>query len=396
MLTPSKHFISPLFYSEDHVCPTFQFCIPYSRESLSSLLHISGIGFGLVYSPCLTVFNFYFKRRRALAMGILLFGGSVGSVLFPYLYKFLIDLYGLQGAILVISAVILNICVCAALIRQPKELKEDKLLEFHLQTHCKKESLEEDSTSTFPARSCTVSHPKRPIFFFSLFRQSSFTIYTFGFMCSFFVVYSNFVLIPGYARVQGMTSADIAVFLSVIGGVMIFARPTVGWLADSDYIEKRNIVGTCVIIGGVFSIVLPWIPGYYSMLIYSITVGIFPNSSTLFIPLLLLEIVPLEKLPQAQGLVFLCLSLSAVLSEPISGMSLIRILEGNSYNSTIYRRILKMHKAIVNTNGHVKTSSSVKTFFTYNHFDKLLRFPDQTLKFMAGVGGNVYTLVAMW
>jgi MFS family permease len=283
-------------------------------------LQFSGIGFGLVYNPCFTVINFYFKRRRALAMGVVLFGAGVGSVLFPYLYKFLIDLYGLQGAIIIISAVTLNICVCAALIRQPRELKKSESLESHLQTHLEKESFEQHFTSTFPVCNCTVCHPKRPIFFFSLFRLSSFTIYTLAFMCSFFAFFSNFVMIPGHARVQGMNSADIAVFLSVIGGVMIIARPTVGWLADSGYIEKRNIIGTCVILGGVFSIVLPWIPGYYSMLIYSITFGIFPSSCNMFIPLLLLEIVSLKKLLQAQGLVSLCLSLSAVLSEPIPGM----------------------------------------------------------------------------
>jgi predicted MFS family arabinose efflux permease len=273
----------------------------------------------LVYSPCFTVVNFYFKRRRALANGILFFGGGVGTVLFPYLDKFLIDLYGLQGAILMISAVTLNICVCAALIRQPRDLKKNEFV----QNHCKKESFEKHSTS-FPVYNCTLSlcHPKRAIFFVSLFRQSSFRIYTLALMCSIFAVYSNFVMIPGHAQVQGMTSADIAVCLSAFGGVMIIARPSVGWLADTGYIEKRNIIGTCVILGGVSSIVLPWIPGYYSMLVYSITLGIFPNSCNLFIPLLLLEIVPLEKLPQAQGLVFLFLSISAGLSEPISGMCL--------------------------------------------------------------------------
>jgi hypothetical protein len=75
-----------------------------------------------------------------------------------------------------------------------------------------------------------------------------------AFMCNMFAVFSNFVMIPGHAQVQGMTSADIALFLSVIEGVMIFARPTVGWLADSGYIEKRNIVGMCYYWRNIFSI----------------------------------------------------------------------------------------------------------------------------------------------
>jgi MFS family permease len=264
--------------------------------------------------------NFYFKRRRALALGIVLFGTGVGSVLFPYLYKFLIDLYGLQGAILVISAVTLNICVCAALIRQPKELKTNNLLELQPQTHREKKSFEEHTTSSFRPCNYTVCHPKRPIFCFPLFRQSSFVIYALAFMCSIFTFLSNFVMIPGHARKQEMTSADVALFLSVAGGVTIFARPAVGWLADSVLIQKRNIIGTCVILGGIFSIVLPWIPGYYSLLVYSVSLGIFPSSFFLFIPLLLLEIVPLERLPQAQGLLYLCLALSAGLSQPVPGM----------------------------------------------------------------------------
>jgi hypothetical protein len=51
------------------------------------------------------------------------------------------------------------------------------------------------------------------------------------------------------------------------------------------------------------------------MLIYSKTVGIFP----------------LEKSTQAQGLLLLCLSFSAGLSEPAQGMLNMRVVEGYTY-----------------------------------------------------------------
>lgn len=75
-------------------------------------------------------------------------------------------------------------------------------------------------------------------------------------------------MIPGHARVQGMSSARVAVLLSVNGGVMIFARPVVGLLADSKIIQKRNIIGTFLILGGVSSILLPWFTGYYPLLVF--------------------------------------------------------------------------------------------------------------------------------
>lgn len=134
-------------------------------------------------------------------------------------------------------------------------------------------------------------------------------------------------MIPGHARGQDMSSGRVAVLLSVNGGVMIFARPVVGLLADSEIIQKRNIIGAFLILGGIFSIMLPWFTGYYPLLVYSITQGLFPGSFFMFIPLLLLEIVPLENLPQAQGLLNLCLSLPVCISQPLPGMRLLYYID---------------------------------------------------------------------
>lgn len=281
----------------------------------------SGIGFGLVYSPCFTVVNFYFKKRRALAISILLLGTGIGSVVFPFIYHSLIHCYGLQGAVLVISALSLNICVCAALIRQPQELQKGKI-PLSKQTSTETNSYELENDIIKPRRSCCECSTRRPIreiFHFSLIRKPSFFIYALALMCSIYAYFSIFTMIPGHARVQGMSSARVAVLLSVNGGVMIFARPVVGLLADSKIIQKRNIIGTFLILGGVSSILLPWFTGYYPLLVYSITQGLFPGSFFMFIPLLLLEIVPLENLPQAQGLLNLCLSLPVGISQPLPG-----------------------------------------------------------------------------
>ncbi|KAJ6544706.1 MFS general substrate transporter [Mycena sp. CBHHK59/15] len=42
-----------------------------------------GIGMGIVFLPCLSVSAHYFKRKRGLAMGIILSGSSVGAVVYP-------------------------------------------------------------------------------------------------------------------------------------------------------------------------------------------------------------------------------------------------------------------------------------------------------------------------
>ncbi|KAF5360004.1 hypothetical protein D9758_007617 [Tetrapyrgos nigripes] len=45
----------------------------------------SGIAFGMMFMPALSIPSHYFRKRRALAMGIVLSGGSVGSTIYPIL-----------------------------------------------------------------------------------------------------------------------------------------------------------------------------------------------------------------------------------------------------------------------------------------------------------------------
>ena len=42
-----------------------------------------GTGIGLVFVPTATIVTRYFKRKRGLAIGIAMSGGSLGGLLFP-------------------------------------------------------------------------------------------------------------------------------------------------------------------------------------------------------------------------------------------------------------------------------------------------------------------------
>lgn len=42
-----------------------------------------GIGLGLTFVPSVSILMMHFERRKALASGIALSGGSIGAVIFP-------------------------------------------------------------------------------------------------------------------------------------------------------------------------------------------------------------------------------------------------------------------------------------------------------------------------
>ncbi|KAM7381011.1 hypothetical protein PAMA_012040 [Pampus argenteus] len=78
---------------------------------------VVGVGVGLLYSAVLTITCLYFDRRRGLALGLVSTGTSVGGILFASLQSMLIELFGLDGCLIIIGALALNIVPSAAAMR---------------------------------------------------------------------------------------------------------------------------------------------------------------------------------------------------------------------------------------------------------------------------------------
>lgn len=59
----------------------------------------------------------YFRQRKALAYGIAMSGSGIGTFVLAPAVQLLIELYSWRGALLVLSAIVANLCVCGALLR---------------------------------------------------------------------------------------------------------------------------------------------------------------------------------------------------------------------------------------------------------------------------------------
>ncbi|KAL0964708.1 hypothetical protein UPYG_G00327870 [Umbra pygmaea] len=78
---------------------------------------VVGLGCGLLWAATLTITCQYFDKRRGLALGIVTTGTSVGGFLYATAQVELIQLYGLEGCLLIIGALALNIVACAGPMR---------------------------------------------------------------------------------------------------------------------------------------------------------------------------------------------------------------------------------------------------------------------------------------
>ena len=101
----------------------------------------------------MVIINQYFEKKRGLANGIALSGSGIGSMAIPPLMLYTLDSYGLEGTLIVMGGIALNLCVCGMLFRPAK---------FYLRRHClnmgRQLSLRKAVLGGSNDRSCVVSN----------------------------------------------------------------------------------------------------------------------------------------------------------------------------------------------------------------------------------------------
>lgn len=78
---------------------------------------IAGFGLSLCYVAAVVIVAYYFDKRRSFATGISVCGSGIGTFLFPPLIQYLITHYGWRGCTVLLAGILLNMCVCGALMR---------------------------------------------------------------------------------------------------------------------------------------------------------------------------------------------------------------------------------------------------------------------------------------
>jgi hypothetical protein len=96
---------------------------------------IASLGLGTCYVTAVVSIAFWFDKKRSLATSIGASGTGFGTFVFAPLTQYLIDHgYGWSGATLILGGVLLNFCVCGALMRDPDWLIEENKLESRSQS----------------------------------------------------------------------------------------------------------------------------------------------------------------------------------------------------------------------------------------------------------------------
>ncbi|XP_052785306.1 monocarboxylate transporter 12-like isoform X3 [Mya arenaria] len=268
---------------------------------------LGGAGLGLVYLPAIVSVGHYFKKKRALATGIAVCGSGIGAFGFAPLSEFLIKKYTWKGAMMIMSAIVLNLVPIAALLRP---LEDSRSYSKRMQDSVRNKSS--------PAKKC-CDFDISSTFNFELLKSPTFLVFGMSSFIDTLGSFIPFIYIPDLLNDKGMTSLQGAMIIAIIGITNTVVRVFVGWLADRPWADAIIIKGVALVIGGVATMFAPMYTVFSGMVTYAVVFGISVAVIVSYQSIILAELLGIEKLTSSFGLLTMCKGISAIIGAPIAG-----------------------------------------------------------------------------
>lgn len=268
---------------------------------------IGGLGLAFNLQPALTMIGKYFYKKRPIANGLAMAGSPVFLSTLAPLNQFLFNRFGWRGSFLILGGLLLNCCVAGSLMRPlgPPPGKAKK---------------EEEATITTTEKR-TAWQIINKYLDLSLFKHRGFLIYLSGNCIMFLGFFAPIVFLAAYAKDMGVDEYNAAFLLSILAFVDMFARPSMGLLANSRWIRPKiqYFFSFAVLYNGVCHILCPLADDYTGLVIYSVFFGFAFGmvSSVLFETLM--DLVGAPRFSSAVGLTTIMECCPVLIGPPLAG-----------------------------------------------------------------------------
>ncbi|KAF9179635.1 hypothetical protein BGZ51_006772 [Haplosporangium sp. Z 767] len=260
---------------------------------------IFGVGGGIVFFSSTSVTAQYFEKWRGFANGIAMAGAGIGGLTLAPLTRYLIAKVGIQWCQRIIGFCILG-CMTAVFTFVKPRVKAVKM---------------------------------GPTFDFSVFKVPGFTylwmtafVVTFGYMVPVF-------LIPTYVQVElGLDATTGANLISIFSGINAASRIITGLAADK--LGRVNALFICCFMAGLSCVTVWSVSSNVTIsTVFMVFYGLFGGGYISIFPVVAAEIVGVERLAPALGILFLGNVLGYLLGAPIA--TAIMKAQGGSYTGAI-------------------------------------------------------------
>ncbi|ESP00280.1 hypothetical protein LOTGIDRAFT_205225 [Lottia gigantea] len=249
---------------------------------------LTGIGFGLACSPSIVAVEKSFSRGRVSALSVVVGGVGAGIITFPVIIRYLLEEFAWRGTLLILAGIVLNLCVCGALMKPSPEDKEVRLL---------------------PLMSCL---PLRHPLFLGLCIANLF--WSFGST----VIY---MFLPSYAMSTD-TSFESAIFLvSCVGMASFTSRMIFAFMGHDSTLDSITSIifpiGIGIVVTGIFPLLFKDFAGQIG---YTLLFGFYTGFWTTFLSQVSRELLGPEYIALGNGYLMFMIAIGSLMAGPATAM----------------------------------------------------------------------------
>lgn len=294
------HCCHSVFFKKEHQLTFVSSNTVLSQFNTHILLILSGLGLSFNLNPALTMIGRYFYNKRPIANGLAMAGSPVFLSTLAPLNTWLFDQFGWRGSFLILGGLLFNCCVAGSLMRPigPKPKPAEKTTE-------KK----------------TVLQTINGFIDLTLFKHRGFLLYIVGNIVMFFGLFAPLVFLSNYAKSKDIPREKAAFLLSVLAFVDMFARPSMGMVANTKWVRPRiqYFFAASALYNGVCHVLAPLSENYTGFIIYSIFFGFAFGWLSAVLFETLMDLVGAQRFSSAVGLVTIVECGPVLLGPPLLG-----------------------------------------------------------------------------
>lgn len=260
---------------------------------------VHAIGSGMIFVVTPTFINEHFVKHKRLAMGINFTGVTMATFVFPKLIEYCTTTFGLQGALLIFGAVVLNALAFGLFLRAPlwivttrpgsaegsNQNRGPELLQ-----EAKSRTEQKANVGTFRYGLTVFTYP---IFYLTMY---SFIVYSFGFEC-YISLFVDFAVDRGVAKPSAVTIISLSAIADVAG------RLTLPAAADKGLLTNKALMIICLTSFGALFVVLPYVHSYGLLFAFAFGLAYFVGTGLVLFPLLLAEYLGIQRVSMSYGMV---------------------------------------------------------------------------------------------
>ncbi|CAL8303148.1 unnamed protein product [Lota lota] len=286
---------------------------------------ITGLGFCFSFQAAVTILGHYFVRRRTFANAISSTGTALGLCTLPILGHYLNTELGWRGSFLVLGALLLNCCVCGAVMRplEPRRRRGQPLMSHKHPEPQRENEGTRQGKSRARALFASLGVSLRKHMAFDLFLKNlHYRVYAIGitWMMLGFVV--PLVYLVPYATGNGMEQSKAALLLSILGIINIIVRPPIGLLFNLPWFKGRHIYvfSSALLVNGLSNIICCIGPSFPVLVVYVVMYGLSMSVVGSLMFTVLMQTVEMSAFPSALGLLAVMESVTLLIGPPLAGI----------------------------------------------------------------------------